>query len=171
MLAISSLSKCTDQVSTTQGTVVMKPPLGACVSEWGGGVVVLAISSLSKCTDQVSTTQGTVVMKHPLGACISEWGVSVSHCIAFQIHSSTTQGTVVMKHPLGACVSEWQAGDEDVPATSRLHGGPRAVGLRAYRRGSLNSLHHHKPLPTHVLGHIMHNAINKQQQQSTAVTV
>ena len=98
-------------------------------------------------------------------------GGSISHFIAFQIHSSTTQGTVVMKHPLGACVSEWQAGDEDVPATSRLHGGPRAVGLRAYRRGSLNSLHHHKPLTTHILVHIMYNAINKQQQQSTAVTV
>ena len=168
VLAISSLSKCSDQVSTTQGTVVMKQPLGACVSlsEWG-----VSVSHCIAFQIHGSTTQGTVVMKPPLGACISEWGVSVSHCIAFQIHSSTTQGTAVMKHPLCACVSEWQAGDEDVPATSRLHGGPRAVGLRAYRRGSLNSLHHHKPLTTHILVHIMYNAINKQQQQSTAVTV
>ena len=49
----------------------MKNPLGVCISEWGGGVVVLAILSPSKCTDQVFTMQGTVVTKNPLGACVS----------------------------------------------------------------------------------------------------
>ena len=48
--AIPSPSKHTDQVSTSQGAVVMKHPVGVCVSGWGGGVVALAISSLSKYT-------------------------------------------------------------------------------------------------------------------------
>ena len=47
VLAISSLSKCTDQVSTTQGTVVMKQPLG---DVFQSGVLVLAIALPSKYT-------------------------------------------------------------------------------------------------------------------------
>ena len=120
-LAISSPSKYTDQVSTAQGTVVMKNPLSACVSGWGGGVVVLAIALLSKYT--VSATHGTVVMKNRLGVCISEWGggvvvlaiLSPSKCTD-QVF--TKQGTVLMKNPLDVCISE--CGGEVALAISSL---------------------------------------------------